>query len=112
MINDQMTRGAANAYAPHPPTHVRAMAIPSDRNPPSTHPRYIPHATSQLFRKHRRLQGGFIWDWVDQGLTKHDPSTGRKYWADGGGFDGGHSTVGCCSLLLSRIISRFFCFFS
>lgn len=45
----------------------------------------------QLFRKHRRLQGGFIWDWVDQGLTRHDPTTGRRYWADGGGFAGGHS---------------------
>eukprot|EP00903_Cladosiphon_okamuranus_P009523 g9072.t2 len=49
------------------------------------------HKYWELFRKHRRLQGGFIWDWVDQGLTKYDLSTGRKYWADGGGFTGGHS---------------------
>jgi len=34
---------------------------------------------------HEQLQGGFIWDWVDQGLQKFD-STGRKYWAFGGDF--------------------------
>ncbi|MEI6062863.1 MAG: glycoside hydrolase family 2 TIM barrel-domain containing protein, partial [Bacteroidota bacterium] len=32
-----------------------------------------------------QLQGGFIWDWVDQGLEKVD-STGRKYWAFGGDY--------------------------
>ena len=32
-----------------------------------------------------QLQGGFIWDWVDQGLQKFD-SIGRKYWAFGGDF--------------------------
>lgn len=31
------------------------------------------------------LQGGFIWDWVDQGLTKTDEN-GRKYFAYGGDF--------------------------
>lgn len=34
------------------------------------------------------LQGGFIWDWVDQGLTARDEQ-GRKYWAYGGDL-GGH----------------------
>jgi beta-galactosidase len=34
---------------------------------------------------HEQLQGGFIWDWVDQGLQKYD-STGRKYWAFGGDY--------------------------
>lgn len=34
------------------------------------------------------LQGGFIWDWVDQGLTAYDEQ-GRKYWAYGGDL-GGH----------------------
>ncbi len=32
-----------------------------------------------------QLQGGFIWDWVDQGLQKFD-SIGRKFWAFGGDF--------------------------
>ncbi len=35
--------------------------------------------------KNEQLQGGFIWDWVDQGLQKFD-STGRKFWAFGGDF--------------------------
>jgi beta-galactosidase len=31
------------------------------------------------------LQGGFIWDWVDQGIAQYDKN-GRKYWAYGGDF--------------------------
>ena len=31
------------------------------------------------------LQGGFIWDWVDQGLIKVDEN-GNEYWAYGGDF--------------------------
>ena len=37
------------------------------------------------FRKHPRLQGGFIWDWVDQGLSKYDDN-GVHYYAYGGDF--------------------------
>ena len=37
------------------------------------------------FRKHPRLQGGFIWDWVDQGLDKFD-GHGQHFWAYGGDF--------------------------
>jgi beta-galactosidase len=33
------------------------------------------------------MQGGFIWDWVDQGLSATDDS-GRKYWAYGGDIGG------------------------
>jgi len=40
--------------------------------------------------KYPNLQGGFIWDWVDQTFLKHD-STGHKYWAYGG--DMGESGV-------------------
>lgn len=32
-----------------------------------------------------RFQGGFVWDWVDQGLPKTD-ETGQFYWAYGGDF--------------------------
>ena len=39
----------------------------------------------QAFREYPRLQGGFIWDWVDQGLTKSDQN-GQQYWAYGGDF--------------------------
>lgn len=31
------------------------------------------------------LQGGYIWDWVDQGIRKKDRN-GREYWAYGGDF--------------------------
>jgi len=34
---------------------------------------------------HHGLQGGFIWDWMDQGLEKLD-ERGHKYWAYGGDF--------------------------
>ena len=33
-----------------------------------------------------QLQGGFIWDWVDQGLRATDPA-GEEYWAYGGDFE-------------------------
>ncbi|GAD01984.1 beta-galactosidase [Agarivorans albus] len=39
----------------------------------------------RAFRLHPRLQGGFIWDWVDQGITKQSDS-GETYWAYGGDF--------------------------
>ncbi|WP_442845954.1 glycoside hydrolase family 2 TIM barrel-domain containing protein [Leeuwenhoekiella sp. H156] len=32
-----------------------------------------------------QMQGGFIWDWVDQGFVKQD-STGTKYWTYGGDY--------------------------
>lgn len=39
----------------------------------------------EAFEKYDGLQGGFIWDWVDQGLLKTDEK-GRPYWAYGGDF--------------------------
>lgn len=38
-----------------------------------------------VIEKYDHLQGGFIWDWVDQGLVKYDDN-GTKYWAYGGDF--------------------------
>ncbi|MEL7529688.1 MAG: glycoside hydrolase family 2 TIM barrel-domain containing protein [Bacteroidota bacterium] len=38
--------------------------------------------------KYPALQGGFIWDWVDQGLLKHTEG-GEAYWAYGGDFEHG-----------------------
>ncbi len=37
------------------------------------------------FRKYDVLQGGFIWDWVDQGLVGTSEN-GEKYWGYGGDF--------------------------
>lgn len=39
----------------------------------------------EAFRKYQGLQGGFIWDWVDQGIAKTAPD-GASYWAYGGDF--------------------------
>jgi len=41
-----------------------------------------------LFMKYPILQGGFIWDWVDQGLEAYN-FEGNKYWIYGGDL-GGH----------------------
>jgi beta-galactosidase len=50
----------------------------------------------QVIRAHRKLQGGFVWDWVDQSVIAKDEQ-GRTYWASG--FDlnpkhGDNSVVG------------------
>lgn len=37
-------------------------------------------------RKHRLLQGGFIWDWVDQGLYKKIDGSDGEFFAYGGDF--------------------------
>ncbi|WP_290541143.1 glycoside hydrolase family 2 TIM barrel-domain containing protein [Alistipes sp.] len=39
-----------------------------------------------LIRRHRRLLGGHIWDWIDQGIERRDAS-GRICWAYGGDFE-------------------------
>jgi beta-galactosidase len=38
-----------------------------------------------VIRKYKRLVGGFVWDWVDQGLIKVSPE-GEEYFAYGGDF--------------------------
>ncbi len=40
-----------------------------------------------VIRSSDHMQGGFIWDWVDQGLYAKDDS-GREYWAYGGDIGG------------------------
>ena len=39
----------------------------------------------QAFRQYPRLQGGFVWDWVDQSLTRTD-AAGNRWQAYGGDF--------------------------
>ncbi|HEX2970231.1 MAG TPA: glycoside hydrolase family 2 TIM barrel-domain containing protein, partial [Bacteroidales bacterium] len=38
-----------------------------------------------VIEKYPKLQGAFVWDWVDQGIQKTSES-GEKYWAYGGDF--------------------------
>lgn len=39
----------------------------------------------EIIHKYKRLCGGFIWDWIDQGL-KRRTEDGQEYWAYGGDF--------------------------
>ncbi|MCA0900805.1 glycoside hydrolase family 2 TIM barrel-domain containing protein [Microbulbifer agarilyticus] len=39
-----------------------------------------------LVRSERQVQGGFIWDWMDQGLLKKDEQ-GNEFWGYGGDFE-------------------------
>lgn len=39
-----------------------------------------------IIEKYPNLQGGFIWDWVDQGLAETD-SQNNKYWGWGGDYE-------------------------
>lgn len=38
-----------------------------------------------LFERHPRCQGGFVWEWLDHGMAQHD-AEGRDYFAYGGDF--------------------------
>ena len=50
-----------------------------------------------VFENCHGAQGGFIWDWVDQGLAKYDEN-GTKYWAYGGDYgDQPHDGDFCCN---------------
>jgi beta-galactosidase len=52
-------------------------------------------------RQYRQLQGGCIWDWVDQGLRKVDPETGQRFWAYGGNYgDHPNDKNFCCNGLV------------
>lgn len=40
----------------------------------------------EVINAYDQLQGGFIWDWVDQGIAQHT-GDGETYWAYGGDFE-------------------------
>ncbi|MBL7154499.1 MAG: DUF4981 domain-containing protein, partial [Phycisphaerae bacterium] len=51
-------------------------------------------------RSHKRLIGGFIWDWADQGLRKLS-ADGKQFWAYGGDFgDNPNDGNFCCNGLV------------
>ena len=37
------------------------------------------------FERHDRLQGGFVWEWIDHGIRQAD-ARGREHWLYGGDF--------------------------
>lgn len=40
----------------------------------------------EAIRSHKNLIGGFIWDWIDQGLLEKD-DLGRRWWGYGGDYE-------------------------
>lgn len=52
--------------------------------------------------KYPNLQGGYIWDWVDQGILTHDEN-GHPFWAYGGDFGTNMPSDGnfCCNGIVS-----------
>ncbi|MFY8095954.1 MAG: glycoside hydrolase family 2 TIM barrel-domain containing protein [Niveispirillum sp.] len=55
----------------------------------------------QAIRAHRKLQGGFIWDWVDQATLLKDEK-GRPFW--GSGFDYGPNPRGDKSIVTDGLL--------
>ena len=51
--------------------------------------------------RYPNLQGGYIWDWVDQGMLTHDEN-GKPFWAYGGDFGTNMPSDGnfCCNGLV------------
>lgn len=49
----------------------------------------------EAIESYHGLQGGFIWDWIDQGLLKVDED-GQEYWAYGGDFGDEINDVNFC----------------
>jgi beta-galactosidase len=92
----QMGHLATDVVCPMYPTVDHIMAYAQD--PTNTRPLIICeyahsmgnstgnlHEYWQAIETHHGLQGGFIWDWVDQGILIVDEN-GQEYWAYGGDF--------------------------
>ena len=61
----------------------------------------------EMVHKERQMQGGFIWDFVDQGLAEYDDN-GNKYWKYGGDFSTSnyHNDTNFCMKLKSLILIK------
>jgi len=54
----------------------------------------------EAIESHPGLQGGFIWEWIDHGITQTDRN-GARYWAYGGDFgERRHDANFCCDGLV------------
>lgn len=54
----------------------------------------------EIFNRHKRLQGGFVWEWVDHGLKAVD-ERGQEYYTYGGDYgDEPNSGAFCCDGLV------------
>ena len=68
------------AKEPNPKPHILCEYAHAMGNGPGGLKEYW-----ETFYAHRRLQGGFVWDWVDQGI-RQQAEDGREYIAYGGDF--------------------------
>ncbi|MFY0607061.1 MAG: DUF4981 domain-containing protein [Cyclobacteriaceae bacterium] len=82
-------------YMYAPITHIKREHLPQNPDRPFIWVEYahsMGNSTGNLkelwdfVRSEPRVQGGFIWDWVDQGLTQLSDE-GEEYWAYGGDFE-------------------------
>lgn len=55
----------------------------------------------RAIRAHRKMQGGFVWDWVDQTMIAKDANS-RDYWASG--FDYGPNPRGDISVVADGLV--------
>ncbi len=99
-------------YVPQYPTAAWLESIGkkgSDRPViPSEYAHAMGNSTGSLWNqwkaiyKYPNLQGGYIWDWVDQGILTQDEK-GRSFWAYGGDFGVNSPSDGnfCCNGIVS-----------
>eukprot|EP01065_Artemidia_motanka_P027562 TRINITY_DN32751_c0_g1_i1.p1 TRINITY_DN32751_c0_g1~~TRINITY_DN32751_c0_g1_i1.p1 ORF type:complete len:1251 (+),score=206.92 TRINITY_DN32751_c0_g1_i1:61-3753(+) len=57
----------------------------------------------KAFEAYSELQGGFIWDWVDQGLQK-EREDGLRYWGYGGDFGDESENAGDCDFCCNGLV--------
>ncbi|MEG1607687.1 MAG: glycoside hydrolase family 2 TIM barrel-domain containing protein [Mucinivorans sp.] len=61
------------------------------------------HHQWQMIYKYPNLQGGFIWDWVDQGFLEYNKDSTQSWWSYGGDYGAGAPSDG--NFLCNGIIS-------
>lgn len=100
-------------YCPmyHTPSQIAAYAQSPDAAKPLIMCEYA-HAMGnslgnfadywETIESYDKLQGGFIWDWVDQGFAARTPE-GKHYWAYGGDY-GGQGTPSDDNFLINGVV--------
>ena len=101
-------RGHGLAHVPHggvpssswPTTTIRARCSCASTPMPWATAAATCRSTGMLSRRTKRLIGGCIWDWVDQGLRRREPD-GTEWWAYGGDYDDrSNDSSFCCNGLV------------
>jgi beta-galactosidase len=101
-------KGASDIVCPMYPSIESLVAWAEDDDPADRRPMILceySHAMGNsngsladywdAFENHAGLQGGFVWEWADHGILKHDPA-GRPYMAYGGDFGDAPNDLNFC----------------